>query len=148
VPFIASWPGHIKPNQHAGLMTHYDVYATLAAIVGVEIPNGQAIDSLDMSDVWLTGAKSHRQRHVYYFREAMAYRSGEFKIHLKTRERTREPETGKREPSVIQDPPLLFDLQRDLRERRDLHARKPAVTQRLLDEFEIVRRKLQNWEPF
>ncbi len=148
VPFIVSWPSHIKRKQHAGLMTHYDVYATLAAIVGIEIPNHQAIDSLDMSDVWLTGAKSQRQRHVYYFREAMAYRSGDFKIHLKTRERTREPETGKREPSVIQDPPLLFDLQRDVRERRDLHARKPVVTQRLLDEFEIVRRKLQNWEPF
>lgn len=148
VPFIVSWPSHIKRKQHAGLMTHYDVYATLANMVGIDIPQGQAIDSLDMSDVWLTGAKSQRQRHVYYFREAMAYRSGDFKIHLKTRERTREPETGKREPSVIQDPPLLFDLQRDVRERRDLHARKPAVTQRLLDEFEIVRRKLQNWEPF
>ena len=148
VPFIVSWPGHIKPNQHAGVMTHYDVYATLAKIVGIEIPNGQAIDSLDMSDVWLTGAESQRQRHVYYFREAMAYRSGDFKIHLKTRERTREPETGKREPSVVQEPPLLFDLQRDVRERRDIQARKPAVTQRLLDEFEIVRRKLQNWEPF
>jgi len=148
VPFVVSWPGHIDAARHDGLMTHYDVYATLANMIGIDIPQGQAIDSLDMSDVWLTGAKSQRQRHVYYFREAMAYRSGDFKIHLKTRERTREPETGKREPSVIQDPPLLFDLQRDIRERRDLHARKPAVTQRLLDEFEIVRRKLQNWEPF
>ena len=62
----------------------------------------------------------------------MAFRSGDYKIHLKTRERTREPETGKREPSVIRNPPLLFNLTGDSFERRELQRRQPDVVRNLL----------------
>ena len=148
VPFIVSWPGVIRPATHAGLMTHYDVYATLASLVGLELPAGQAIDSLDMSEVWLKQAASPRSNHAYYFRDAMAYRNAEYKIHLKTRERTREPETGKREPSVVQMPPLLFNLKRDPGEKRNLHGKHPEITERLMQEFEAARRAIQSWEPF
>ena len=148
VPFIVSWPGNVKSGDHAGLMTHYDVYATLASIVGVAIPDGHAIDSIDMSEVWRTGVASPRTKHVYYFRDAMAYRSGDYKIHLKTRERTREPETGKREPSIQQEPPLVFNLRKDMGEKRDIQRKSQEVTNRLLKEFEMARQKIQSWEPF
>ena len=148
VPFIVSWPGQVKSQEHHGLMTHYDIYATLATLAGVTVPEGQAIDSLDMSKVWLEGAESPRTKHIYYFREAMAFRSGDYKIHLKTRERTREPETGKREPSVIRNPPLLFNLTGDAFERRELQRRQPDVVRNLLQEFEATRKAIENWEPF
>ena len=148
VPFIVSWPGQIERGSRRGLMTHYDVYATLASIAGIQVPAGHAIDSIDMSNVWLKGVPSERTKHVYYFRDAMAYRNGDFKIHLKTRERTREPETGKREPSLDHEPPLLFNLKKDAAECRNLQQKKTAVTERLLKEFEAARQKIQSWEPF
>ena len=148
VPFIVSWPDNLKLGKHDGLMTHYDVYATLASIVGVSIPEGHAIDSMDMSEVWLQGTPSARTKHLYYFREAMAYRSGKYKIHLKTRERTREPETGKREPSIAQDPPLVFNLSRDPGEENNLQGESRELAERLLEEFEVARKKIQSWEPF
>ena len=146
MPFIVSWPGNLTRGQPGG--THYDVYATLASIVGVSIPDGHAIDSMDMSAVWLKGSASTRTKHIYYFREAMAYRSGEFKIHIKTRERTREPETGKREQSLGQDPPLIFNLNKDAGEKKNLHAESQDLAERLLKEFDMARKKIQSWEPF
>jgi arylsulfatase A len=52
VPYIASWPGHIPAgsvrNQPVG--TH-DTVATALALAGVEIPTGQAIDSVSLVPV-------------------------------------------------------------------------------------------------
>lgn len=39
IPFIMSWPGHIKPGWVAdGLHSHYDVFPTILDITGVENP--------------------------------------------------------------------------------------------------------------
>ena len=39
IPFIMSWPGHIKPGWVAdGLHSHYDVFPTILDIAGVENP--------------------------------------------------------------------------------------------------------------
>lgn len=38
VPFIFSWPGHAKAGERDGLMTHYDVYATVAQFSGLDRP--------------------------------------------------------------------------------------------------------------
>ena len=89
------------------------MYATIAKLTGTKVPDGHAIDSLDMSQVLLSGAQSPRKRHVHFFRQPMAFRSGDYKLHLFTRERTRDPETGKGEPSIPAEPPLLFNVKDD-----------------------------------
>jgi len=49
VPFLARWPGRIKVSSNsASLITHLDMSATFAALVGSKIPNGQCIDSTNM----------------------------------------------------------------------------------------------------
>ena len=46
VPLIMSWPDGIKKsNTYEGLVSLTDIYATVAAMTGVEIPVGEAIDS-------------------------------------------------------------------------------------------------------
>ena len=59
VPFIVS-STVVESQEYHGLMTHYDIYATLATLAGVTVPEGQAIDSLDMSKVWLEGAEPYQ----------------------------------------------------------------------------------------
>lgn len=49
VPFIARWPGRIPQGQVSNQMTNTtDVFATLASVVGFQLPDDAATDSFDM----------------------------------------------------------------------------------------------------
>jgi len=54
VPLIAHWPGRIKPGSvSAQTLTLTDVMATVAAVVGYDLPDNAAEDSYDMLPVLL-----------------------------------------------------------------------------------------------
>jgi len=54
VPFIVRWPGKVKPGTTCGQLTSLtDVMATVAAVVGVELPDNAAEDSFNMLPAWL-----------------------------------------------------------------------------------------------
>ncbi len=49
VPFIARWPGRIPPGQVSNQLTSTtDIFATVASVVGYELPDDVAVDSFDM----------------------------------------------------------------------------------------------------
>ncbi|PAY16884.1 sulfatase [Rhodopirellula sp. SM50] len=48
VPFFAVWPDRITPGITGELAVNQDLVATLAALVGTKIPEGQAMDSLNL----------------------------------------------------------------------------------------------------
>ena len=49
VPFIASWPGHIKSGSVCDqLISLEDLMATIAAVIGVPLPRGSAEDSYNI----------------------------------------------------------------------------------------------------
>jgi arylsulfatase A-like enzyme len=49
VPFIAKWPGHIDAGSVSSqLICNVDMIATMSALTGVEVQQGQAIDSVDV----------------------------------------------------------------------------------------------------
>jgi arylsulfatase A-like enzyme len=49
VPLIARWPGRIPAGQVSRQMTNTtDIFATLASVVGYELPEDAAVDSYDM----------------------------------------------------------------------------------------------------
>lgn len=54
VPFIARWPGRIPAGRVSGQLTNTtDIFATVASIVGFELPEDVAVDSCDMLPVLL-----------------------------------------------------------------------------------------------
>lgn len=58
VPLIVSWPGHVQPDPHnPTLMSHIDLNASLAALVGAEIP---ASDSENRLPQLLGHSMEHR----------------------------------------------------------------------------------------
>ena len=64
VPFFAVWPGRITPGITDELAVNQDLVATLAALVGTKIPEGQAMDSNNLLPL-MTGEGTFRQREVF-----------------------------------------------------------------------------------
>ena len=148
VPCIFYWPDIIKPLTSSAFVVNTDVYATLASLAGATIKTGEAIDSHDMSSVLLSGLKSPRTKHIYYFHKPMAYRNGDYKIHFLTRNRTRNPETGKGEQSILCDSPLLFNIREDIEESKNIAAKYPEIVKRLTKEFKTDQEAIKNWAKY
>ncbi len=148
VPAIFYWPGTLQPKVSQEFVVNIDVYATIAKLTSSCIKEGEAIDSIDFSETLLHGTPSQRTRHLYFFRQPMAYRSGDYKIHFLTRSRTREPETGKKEPSIPHDPPLLFNLRKDIGEQHNIAAKHPDLVKKLTTEFKAASTAVKKWEPY
>lgn len=86
-PFFASWKGHIKPGVTNELAVNQDLVATFAALLGTEIPEGQAQDSNNLLPL-LTGEGTFHQREFFAQqaganREVM-YRKEPWKLILQT----------------------------------------------------------------
>src|SRR5690606_931015 len=85
VPFIIRWPGKIKPGQTSNEIVHVtDLYATLAAMGGAELPSGKPIDGMDQT-AFFTGKqeKSCREGFLFYIKnELRAVKWRNWKLHF------------------------------------------------------------------
>ncbi len=102
VPIIVAGPG-IPVGESDALVTLYDLFPTIAALTGVEVPDG--VEGLDLSVLWRGEATQVRDALYTAYEDKMrAVRDGRFKL--------------------IRYPPLghvqLFDLERDPFELRNL----------------------------
>ena len=139
VPGIFRWPGKIKPGKVDGLAANLDLYSTFAKLTGGEEPKGlQGFISKDISGVLLHGATSPRKK-WFYSSGSIAFRSGNYKIHLSTKKRSSNPDTRAREPIAKHDPPLLYDLSVDIGEQNNIAASHPQIIARLLEEMKEFR---------
>ncbi|MEM6365375.1 MAG: arylsulfatase [Planctomycetota bacterium] len=68
VPFFAVWPDKIKPGVSDATVVNQDLVATVAAITGIEIPDGQAIDSNNLLP--LLTAEGHFQPREIFVQQA------------------------------------------------------------------------------
>ena len=129
VPFIARWPGRIKPGSTSDQLLNFtDMMATFAAIAGTTLPAGAGADSFDLLPVFLGTATSSIRPdslHERYGNFGMAYRLGDWKLCLPggmyqifNRSIT---------PGRIDDPAKveLYDLMNDPGEKNNLAAKVP-----------------------
>jgi hypothetical protein len=93
-----------------------DVYATLAAMLGLEIPSDRIMDSADHSDFLMGKAKkSDRESIVYYIgNEIVAVKWRNWKMIFKEIERIGEPVVTNLDPAIYN---LLKDPQEQERLR-------------------------------
>lgn len=64
VPFIVSWPGHVKPGESDALVSHVDFHASFAAMMGQSLKKDEAPDSMDIHDTLLGESGSGRDELV------------------------------------------------------------------------------------
>ncbi len=81
VPFIAAWPGHIKPGTTSdALLCQIDFIATFAALGGATVPAGDAPDSENVLDALLGTSPKGRETLVEQGMKPLAMRKGTWRL--------------------------------------------------------------------
>ena len=112
-----------------------DMLPTIAKLAGGNIPTDRVIDGHDIRDLihGVEGAKSPTDAYYYYQRtQLQAVRSGPWKLHVARTRDTFWARYSKPEDVFDITSPLLFNLETDIDESRDVSSRYPGVVDRLL----------------
>ncbi|MGH1492503.1 MAG: sulfatase family protein [Acidimicrobiales bacterium] len=119
VPGIVRWPGRITPGRETDeIVTAMDLFPTLAALCGAEVPTDRTIDGRDITAILLDeAAVSPHEAFFYYWQNDLeAVRSGRWKLHF-----------AKRGAEIEE----LYDLVADVGESNNVFAEHPDVVVRL-----------------
>ena len=138
VPFFARWPAEVAAgSRQARAICLTDVFATLAEIVGAELPADAAEDSFSLLPLLRGGTWNRPRAPVIHHssRGMFAVRDGRWKLVAGNGSGGREKPVG--EP--FGKPYQLYDLQVDPSERRDVRSRFPVVAERLSQSLDRIR---------
>jgi len=125
VPFFARWPGAIPPGTtYSEPVHHFDIFATVAAAAGAELPSDRTIDGVDLLP-YLRGETSDPPHRALFWRNgaARSVRRGSHKLILS------EPPGGTSQQ-------WLFDLAVDPYERSNIATANPRLVADLRAELE------------
>jgi arylsulfatase A-like enzyme len=141
VPFLARWPGKIMPGSVCKeTICHVDLMATVAAIVGAELPPDAGVDSVDILPVMLGGIP------IRPLREATVFHSGGGRFAIRKGDWVLIPAGTGDDNGKRGEPPWfkkargneshnhageLFNLADDLAEKRNRYADHPEVVREL-----------------
>ena len=139
VPFIVRAPGKVPAGTSSDLVcATIDVFPTIARLTGVELPADRVIDGLDISGV-IHGETASLDRPYFFYQhqELRAVRLGKWKLHLPHHPDSLSIAQNKwpihiaPEDRVVFDSYVLYDLENDIGETRDVAGENPEVVARL-----------------
>jgi arylsulfatase A-like enzyme len=128
VPFVVSWPGHLKPGVYEQTVLQLDLTATALAVAGANVGFEGKLEGVNLLP-FLTRAKSGIPHESLYWRfgKQMAIRKGNFK--LVRYDTNVETQTGKFNQPI--SPARLYDLAADIGETNDLAPLMPEKVKEL-----------------
>jgi arylsulfatase A-like enzyme len=132
VPFLVSWPGHVKPGIYEQPVIQLDLHATALAAAGVEAKPEWKLEGVDLIP-FVSGQKSGAPHDALYWRfgQQMAIRSGDFK--LVRYDLNADTLTGQRNQGVTDF--KLYNLREDIGESKDLAPAMPEKVKELQDKW-------------
>jgi arylsulfatase A-like enzyme len=142
VPTIVWWPGHVKPEVSAALLTQVDLVASLAALV--HAPAIDNIDSENQLDAWL-GQNPTGRKTIIEESFTLSLREGHWKYIQPFTGATPTWMDNKTIEHGLTNVGQLYDLERDPGEKQNLAEKLPAQAgrmQRALDAV-VAGQKLQ-----
>ncbi|OZI60638.1 arylsulfatase [Bordetella genomosp. 11] len=118
VPFIARWPGRIRPGRTSNEIMHVtDIFTTLARVAGAEVPADRPIDGIDQLSFLTSGddhPRSAREGFPFYIKQELrAVKWRDWKLHFYW-----EPEVNEGKGKL--ESPYLFNITRDPKEETDV----------------------------
>ena len=133
-PFIAHWPGRIKPGVSDALICTIDLPASMAALAGVPLPKGACSDSVNVLSALLGEPQAHGRDHLLTQDNngnTLALRKGRWKL---IRRKAAFKTQAVISPVPLPDQPIgliLHDLIADPTEQQNLATQNPEVVREL-----------------
>jgi len=143
VPFIARWPGKIKPGTTCKeVISLSDMPATFAALTNSALPDNMAEDSFNILPAFFGESGNLSRPAVRIFHSG----AGVFAIrknNLKLIEGTKGAGTGKADLSTdsLHSTGQLYDLDQDPFEKNDLWEKEPKIVSDLLQLLEKIKQQ-------
>ncbi len=136
VPFIAWWPGQVKPGvtDHVGYFP--DWFPTAAELAKAESPGN--LDGISLVPL-LTGKAEQQNKHEFLYWE---FHEGGFKQAALYQERWKGIRQGGPD-----EPVKLYDQHNDVAELTDVAGENPEIAQKIGDYLKTARTPLAEWEP-
>ena len=148
VPCIVRWPGKAPAGKVCDeIATTMDLMPTLAKLGGGQEPKDRIIDGKDVTDL-LTGKNGatspHEAFYTYNYLRLTSVRSGKWKLALQRP--ARPPGTGWSGRMIDAVPETqLFDLEKDIGEKRDVAAKHPEIVAKMMKLVEKAREDLGDY---
>ncbi|EWH08278.1 sulfatase [Catenovulum agarivorans DS-2] len=135
VPTILHYPNKVKPGVSNALMSQIDIYASIAALLGIKLNSDEAIDSENHLAAWFDSNETGRTSLI---EEAytLALRQGNWKYIAPTNTKTPWVENDKGIESGLNPQPQLFDLTTDPSEQVNLATEKPTLVAQMAKQLE------------
>lgn len=141
VPFIVSWPGHVKHGESHALVSQVDAVRTLAAIAKVNLPAQAAPNSLDMHKTWLGKSSKSRPYAVKMAaNHALVLRASEWKYIEPTPGAPMITWGPKIETGYLQQP-QLYRVSHSPYEQENEAASHPELTQKFQSILDGLRKR-------
>lgn len=130
-PTIFWWPETIPASSVAAdIGSTMDLMATFHSLAGLKMPTDRTFDSHDLTPVLKQSGKSSRETFFFYRGyDLMAVRYGPWKMHLKTQSGYGQPKPE------IHEPPVLYNLDHDPGESRDVAKDNPKIIKQIQAEI-------------
>jgi arylsulfatase A-like enzyme len=141
VPFVVRWPGQVKPGTTSAQLTSLtDVMATVAAVIGTNLPDNAAEDSFNMLPAWRGEDKApirpHLLQQAFSGARTLSIRRGPWKYLDHPGSGGNRYDRGEMQPYALPDtvptaPGQLYNLDTDPGEAKNLYAERPEVVNEL-----------------
>lgn len=141
-PLITRWKGTIEPGVSEELVTTIDLYGSLAALTGGEIPEEGALDSFDVMGAFLGEAEAKGRDHFVQQDNGKGgnygFRSGDWKLQRHDSKKTRNLVVEKLLENSTVPRFQLFDLSKDPAEKNNVVDQYPEVAEELKAQLEEI----------
>lgn len=138
-PFITSWPGHIESGVSDEMVCTIDLAASLAALVGAELPEDGCLDSFNVSEALMNMKGAEGREHLVQQNNGnngtYAIREGNWKLHRYDRKVARNVVVEKQLANTKVPEFQLFNLSSDPEEKTDVMRANIDVGNRLKEKL-------------
>ncbi|MGM0622102.1 MAG: sulfatase family protein [Bacteroidota bacterium] len=135
VPYVVRWPAKVKSGKSDQLVCTTDLFATVAEIIGEEIPDNMAEDSFSFLPA-LNGKQNQRKSIVHHsINGSFAYRKGDRKV-IFCQGSGGWSAPGPNSEGIENLPPVqLYNLKNDSTEGSNLHAENEKIVEQYRSEL-------------
>lgn len=140
VPFVVRWPAKVKPGKTGQLLCTTDLFATVADIIGKELPDSVAEDSYSFLPALNVKSASEPRKSIVHhsINGSFAYRKGDWKvIFCPGSGGWSDPKPGSER---IEDLPVvqLYNLKDDIGEERNLQDENKELVEKYRSELATI----------